>query len=318
MFQHYKRMLFLALWGFLLLQSCTKGGKTPPINNAIDLDGTQINDSSLTYPDRFLLSAALPNPSPSDLAKPVIICVHGFSATTFEWIEFRDYSKAYASDYLTSLVLLGGHGRDYTDFKAASWEDWQTPIITEYEKLVALGYTNISIVGSSAGGALSLDLILNNKLNFNHLKNVILVDPIVVPSNKTLTIVKAVGPLLSYSETVMEQGENGFWYKYRPYQALNELNELTKKIRRKIQKGNTLPKGVELTVFKSEKDGSADPISAAIIEKGIKLDNGNNITTYLIDSDLHVFTRLKGRNSYSNKDIVNQNFAFSTIRQLLN
>ena len=111
---------FLLLGLIFSLLACSKGGKMPPINNSIDLDGTQINDSSLTYPERFLLSAAIPYPTATDLSKPVIICVHGFSATTFEWIEFRDYSKNYSSDYLTSIVLLGGHGRDYSDFKTAN------------------------------------------------------------------------------------------------------------------------------------------------------------------------------------------------------
>jgi len=40
----------------IIFISCGKSEKTPPIDNSIDLDGTQINDSSLTYPERFLLS----------------------------------------------------------------------------------------------------------------------------------------------------------------------------------------------------------------------------------------------------------------------
>jgi carboxylesterase len=49
-----------------------------------------------------------------------------------------------------SQVLLGGHGRDYQTFKASNWQGWRSSITEEYEK-IALGYTNISMVGSSTG-----------------------------------------------------------------------------------------------------------------------------------------------------------------------
>jgi carboxylesterase len=54
-------------------------------------------------------------------------------------------------------VLLDGHGRDYESFKASTWQDWSSAIKREYEKLEALGYTKISIVGSSTGGTLLLE-----------------------------------------------------------------------------------------------------------------------------------------------------------------
>jgi carboxylesterase len=52
---------------------------------------------------------------------------------------------------------LDGHGRDYESFKASTWQDWSSAIKREYEKLEALGYTKISIVGSSTGGTLLLN-----------------------------------------------------------------------------------------------------------------------------------------------------------------
>jgi carboxylesterase len=51
------------------------------------------------------------NNSTADLSKPIILAIHGYSATTFEWDEFRDYSVN--ANYRISQVLLGGHGRDY-------------------------------------------------------------------------------------------------------------------------------------------------------------------------------------------------------------
>jgi carboxylesterase len=311
-----KRFLFLFLF-FTSFLSCHKEGKMPPIDNLVDLDGTVVNDSSITFPERFLLSARILTPTLLDLNKPVVICVHGFSASTFEWIEFRDFATSLGT-FNTSIVLLGGHGTNYEDFKKASWEDWQNPIIEEYNKLVNLGYTNINIAGSSTGAPLILNMIYENKVNTSNLKNLFLIDPIIVPSNKTLSLVKVVGPLLSYTETTFTPGEVRFWYRFRPYQALNELNQLTKKVRKKIEKGITLPQGVKLQVYKSEKDDAADPISAVIIEKGITLNDQSPISVQMISSNLHVFTRLSGRTGVIGDDVKNQENTFQSMLQKIN
>lgn len=113
----------------------------------------------------------------------IITAKDGYSATTFEWQEFQDWSVN--PSYRVSQVLLGGHGRDYDAFKNSTWEDWRSSITSEYEKLIAQGYTKISLVGSSTGGTLLLELV-NSGYFYNrlHPKNIFLVDPIVVPSNK--------------------------------------------------------------------------------------------------------------------------------------
>jgi carboxylesterase len=302
-----KLFIYLSL-SICLFTACKKSEKLPPIDNAIDLDGTTINDSSITYPEKFLLSFA--KPSVPDKSKPVFIAVHGFTATTFEWLEFKNFVKN-NGNALISVVLLGGHGRDYSDFKKATWEDWQAPIIKEYNALRELGYTNISLIGSSTGCPLLLEAISANKLNTDVLKNVIFIDPIIVPSTKTLALISAVGPALGYSASTMEQGENGFWYKYRPYQALEQLNSITQIMRKKLEDGITLPDNVSLTVYKAKKDGAADPISAALLYNGIT--NKEKLKVTIINSELHVFTRLKGRNVITPEDIELQKTIFNEI-----
>jgi carboxylesterase len=69
------------------------------------------------------------NNSTADLSKPIILAIHGYSATTFEWDEFRDYSVN--ANYRISQVLLGGHGRDYQTFKASNWQGWRSSITEE-------------------------------------------------------------------------------------------------------------------------------------------------------------------------------------------
>ena len=299
--------LFLSI---CLFTACKKSEKLPPIDNAIDLDGTTINDSSLTHPEKFLLSVANPSPTIQDKSTPVFIAVHGFTATTFEWLEFKNFVKN-NGNALISVVLLGGHGRDYSDFKKATWEDWQAPIITEYNALRALGYTNISLIGSSTGCPLLLEAISANKLNTDVLKKVFFIDPIIVPSTKILTLISAVGPALGYSESSMEKGENGFWYRFRPYQALEQLNTITQLMRKKLEDGITLPDNVSLTVYKTKKDDAADPISAALLYNGIK--NKENLKVTIINSELHVFTRLQGRDTITANDIELQNKVFNEI-----
>ena len=304
-----KLFIYITL-SICLFTACKKSEKLPPIDNKIDLDGTTINDSSITYPEKFLLSVANPSPTIQDKSTPVFIAVHGFTATTFEWLEFKNFVKN-NGNALISVVLLGGHGRDYSDFKKATWEDWQAPIIKEYNTLRALGYTNISLIGSSTGCPLLLEAISANKLNTDVLKKVFFIDPIIVPSTKTLALISAVGPALGYSASTMEQGENGFWYKYRPYQALEQLNTITQVMRKKLEDGITLPDNVSLTVYKAKKDGAADPIGAALLYNGIT--NKEKLKVTIINSELHVFTRLKGRNVITPEDIELQNNIFKEI-----
>jgi carboxylesterase len=304
-----KLFIYITL-SICLFTACKKSEKLPPIDNVIDLDGTTINDSSITYPEKFLLSVANPIPTLLDKSKPVFIAVHGFTATTFEWLEFKNFVKNNGKA-LISVVLLGGHGRDYSDFKKATWEDWQAPIIKEYNDLRALGYTNISLIGSSTGCPLLLEAISANKLNTDVLKKVFFIDPIIVPSTKTLALISAVGPALGYSASTMEQGENGFWYKYRPYQALEQLNTITQIMRKKLEDGITLPDNVSLTVYKAKKDGAADPIGAALLYNGIT--NKEKLKVTIINSELHVFTRLKGRNVITPEEIELQNKVFNEI-----
>ena len=102
-------------------------------------------------------------------------------------------------------------------------------------------------------------------------------------------------------------------YKYRPYQALEQLNIFTQLIQKKLEDGITLPSNTKLTVYKSKKDDVADPISAVLIHKGIKSDNNQAIEINIVESELHVFTRLEGRNVITDDDGKLQNDVFNKI-----
>ncbi len=294
-----KHKLYRLLVLFLLVSSACS--KSPDINNETMLDGDQIFDPSLYHPEKYLVSAAIINPTEVQKNTPVIIVSHGYTATTFEWDEFRTYCDTKAN-ILVSQVLLGGHGRTYEDFKKSTWEDWQEPIITEYNALRDKGYTNINFAGTSTSCPLVMDLIKKGQIGDNGMKHIFLVDPIVVPSDKLLTLIGLVGPMMGYLESTNTPAEEGHWYHFRPQETLKQLLNLIVKSRKDLQDGYSLPVGIRMKVYKSIKDPTADPVSAVLIYKGLKNNDGSNIAVEMIDSELHVSTRLNGRDNITQHD----------------
>lgn len=304
-----KTLKMAALLVFVLLVSCAK---SPDINNETMLDGDQIFDMSLINPEDFLISARYPNPSEVLKNTPVVIAAHGFSASTFEWQEFSEFAETKGT-FLVSQVLLGGHGRSHEEFKNATWKDWQSSIIDEYNKLSQLGYKNIYLIGSSTGCPLIINMVKTNALTRTKPKGIYLIDPIVISSNKTLTLVNALGPVLGYTTTNLEAGEEGHWYVYRPYQALIQLMELIDLVRKDLQHGITLPEGTKMKTYKSIVDDAADPVSAVLIYQGMKRSDGSKTAVEMVDSKLHVFTRLRGRESVTQADRDLQQHVFGEI-----
>lgn len=277
------------------------------------LDGDIIFDPSLYNPEQYLVSAKYPNPTAADLDKHIILAIHGYSATTFEWEEFKNWSFPNTS-YRISQVLLDGHGRDYESFKASTWQDWSFAITREYEKLVALGYTKISMVGSSTGGTLILELISSGYFNSHQQpKNLFLVDAIVVPSVKLQSVVGLVGPMLVFTEVDQTSVENKYWYRFRPQETISELNDVMKVVRKDLENGIKLPAGTYFKAFHSLHDPVASTTSLVLIYKGLKTSSGGNIDVQVMDSDIHVFTRLFLRTNITPVQKSNQLDAFSQI-----
>ena len=88
---------------------------------------------------------------------------------------------------------------------------------------------------------------------------------------------------------------------------------MTVRVRKQLEDGITLPAGTTMKVYKSIKDPTADPVSAVLIYKGIKTSAGRTIDVEMVDSDLHVFTRLALRSGTDQGDVANQLRTFSDI-----
>ncbi|MEI6555777.1 MAG: hypothetical protein WCL70_09325 [Paludibacter sp.] len=275
----------------------TSCNPSPTLDDKTMLDYGQFSYAIPDSLSKHLLSVYLPNPNSTQLNTPVIIAAHGYTATTFEWDELRAYANAKGTFYV-SQVLLGGHGRSYVDFKKSTWEDWQSSIKEEYQKLSKIGYKKIYLAGSSTGAPLIINMVKSNFFKPDSLpKGIFLVDPIIVSSNKTLTLVGVLGPVLGYLTVDMADGEKGHWYVYRPQETLKELMALIDLTRLDLEKGINLPAGTSMKVYKSIKDETADPISAFMIYKGMRTSSGGNIDVEMENSTLHVFTRLEGRDN---------------------
>lgn len=303
--------LYLVFFLGISLASC---GDPSDISDDL-LDGKVIFDPSIMTPENYLTSLSNPNPTPEEASRPVFILCHGYSASTFEWSEFIEWSGN-TEAYYTSSVLLGGHGRTYEEFKSSSWQDWQWAIFDEYEALLDAGYTNINLVGSSTGGALILEAISSGYFNGKTApKHIFMVDPIVLPSDKILPLIGVLGPLIGYTEAENTNGEKSYWYTYRPQKTLQELQKVIKKVRLDLQKGIYLPSQTSLNVYKSTHDSNADPASAVLIYKGVS--PSNQVSIKMIDSQMHVFTRLKYRiESVSAQDRSNQEQTFQEMVEI--
>jgi carboxylesterase len=303
-----KKMLSL-----LMLAAFTLACSSEPTFTEDMLDAGNLFDPSLYKPERYLVSKAVPVPTPEQARRPVIIACHGYSATTFEWDEFRAWANGRA-DFQLSQVLLGGHGRSYDDFKKSTWQDWQMAIKEEYELLVKAGYQNISLLGSSTSGPLLLELVSSGYFaNRPAPRNLLLIDPIVIPSDKSLSLIAIFGPMLGYVETKQSADEDKVYYHFRPQETLQQLQRLLTKVRKDLEEGITLPDACALKVYKSTKDPAADPVSAVLIYKGVRMANGTSVEVQLVESDLHVYTRLNLRDGVTTHDQQNQTAAFTDI-----
>ena len=267
------------------------------------MDHPDVRDPSLNDPN-YLVSTRIMPEEELDYTKPVIICAHGFSASTYAWWEFRDYAEA-TNNVLVSLVLLGGHGSSIEEFKETTWEDWGKPIMNEYNSLVELGYKNISIAGSSTGATLIMESLASGDFaNMQAPNQLYFIDPFIVPTSTKLKNIKFFSNFIKYSEDESRTlEEKKHWYTNRPVESLFELKEISDLVRTILDTdGIILPAGTQLTTYKVKEDIKASAEGVIYIEKGIRDSQGNKTTINMMDSDKHVFTRGNARDEWDEAD----------------
>jgi len=259
------------------------------------LDSPLTKDKSLTG-SSYLLSSRVPESH--QLNQPVCVLVHGFSASTFEFDYFKEAVTNQTDGILFSTVLMGGHGRDYLAFKHSTYKDWQQPVIDEVNRLIELGYTNISLMGVSTGATVILNSIIENKINPLKVKQLIFIDPFLFSKNKWLYL----APYLRFfvrntrsnaSKTV--EYEN--WHVNRPISSLVQLVKLTKQVRSNLDRQHNV-EDVPLYVFSSEFDSVSDTIRTnQFLQASFK-----QLQIQLINSKHHVLIEPSTKSDWSNND----------------
>ena len=249
-----------------------------------------------------------------DKTNPIVLAVHGYSATPFEWIEFYEKLQTSTPQIPCSLVTLGGHGDSYDAFEASTWQDWAQPIIDEYNALIGQGYTNIHIIGSSTGGTLLLYLLHNNLIS-EKIRSITLIDTIIYSKIKSLYLVPYVRPFIKQTRIQPEHNDSKHhWYYTRPTRSLMELLDLLKTIQTyPILKIPNIP----LLAFQAQHDPVVDSKSLEYLKSVIP---NTPLTEFIyVASKLHVFTRLRGKDpaNITPNDINTQAKTFQKIYQLI-
>ena len=258
------------------------------------MDSPLTKDAALDSQDS-LLSSRLPMPSDHQINQPVCILVHGFSASSAEFENFKDIAEHQDSTILFSTVVMGGHGRSHEIFKDASYKDWIQPIIDEVSQLKRIGYKNISIFAVSGGGAATLHSVLSEKIT--GIKQLILLDPYIVPKNKLIFWV----PLLRIfikNTTSGATRDIEYMNKYvnRPASALDELRLLVLQVQDDL-KSNQLDSLPKISVFTANGDPSSDTAGADFIKEYI-----SNASVFRYQSNQHVIIDPQTKINWSDDD----------------
>lgn len=236
-----------------------------------------------------------------DRRKPVVLLVHGFTSTTYEWNDFAKYLDQTAKGtVLYSKILLGGHGRSLKEFKVTTWQEWGKPILDEYRALVSKGFTNISMAGVSTACALILEQISSGFYTHEKIqpKNIFFIDPLVKPISSWEKLLVCLGALFkqAYKPTqAFTPEEFAHWYGWRPYSTLKSLDDLAEKVNSALTSKIHFPPGTNFTLWASQRDPTVDPDGYKVIQQGIVMNAGGTCSFTPVDSKLHVFTRLSGR-----------------------
>lgn len=257
-----QKALFKALMGMASLSLATACG-LPTFGPEDLLDAGKSQGLGQAKP----LSAAGP-PSEADRQKPVAILVHGYSASPFETSEAAAHLRQ--RGFLVSEVALGGHQAGLEAFAKSTWAEWQAPLVAEYQQLLSLGYRDLSLLGTSTGGALIVEALASARLQPAP-KRIALVSPLVRARNRMLAVSGLLGLLGVQGTQVSNQGPSqGHWFRNRPIGTLKSLVDLGEVLQNQLAKGIALPEGGRLLLIQSDEDPTVDPASASILVSGLK------------------------------------------------
>ncbi len=214
-----------------------------------------------------------------------ILLVHGFTgspASMRPWAHFMN-----EHGYTVRVPRLPGHGRNWEDLNAVSWEEWPARVVQDLQALRAT-CSKVFVFGLSMGGGTTLNVAENNLVD-----GIVLVNPMIhIPGIQIkfaplLAMVKKGMP--SVGNDIKKPDVTEWGYDVLPTRGVLQLNKLLKSTRSHLAKV-TAP-----TLLFHSVDDHVLPISNSdIIMSGIstankqriEMTNSYHVATLDYDADL--------------------------------
>ena len=255
-------------------------------------------DSALLDPTA-LVSNRIDQPTAMQKDQTVCVLVHGFSASSFEFEDLKQRMLAKDPTLLFSSVVMGGHGRNYEAFRLATHEDWLAPIKKELQDLTVKGYKNVMLFGVSTGATGIMHLALTGHLDDVPIRQIILMDPYILPVNKSLHLVPWLKYIIPNTRLLdVDDTDVRHWYTNRPSQALHELLRLVKRTQANLREhsGAFL---APVRIYTARLDPIADTRGADMILNALGADV---VSIDRYESNHHVLIKPTTKKDWSDND----------------
>ena len=197
-----------------------------------------------------------------------ILLVHGFTgspASMRPWAHFMN-----ELGYTVRVPRLPGHGRNWEDLNAVSWEEWPARVVQDLQALRTT-CSKVFVFGLSMGGGTTLNVAENNLVD-----GIVLVNPMIhIPGIQikfapVLAILKKGMP--SVGNDIKKPDVTEWGYDVLPTRGVLQLNKLLKSTKANLAKV-TAP----TLLFHSVEDHVLPISNSDIIMSGISSSNKQRI-----------------------------------------
>lgn len=191
-----------------------------------------------------------------------VVLIHGFSASPYEVRELAEYLNQKGGITVYAPLIIG-HGTDYRNFGAYSWEEWRNSIRNAINA-VSLMEPEVYAGGVSLGGNLALDIAKERNL-----AGVFAIGAPVYYKNafaESSHVLKFF--LQSLPNNNLDEIEKQYYYHNRSVSAIAELMSYTEAFKQQL---DSIQEPVLL--FQSDDDRTIDPKSADFILNNIGSDD---------------------------------------------
>ena len=237
-------------------------------------------ETLLQYSNSFLLR----NDNSQNKENSIVICLHGWTATTYESKPIGD--AIFQSGIDSAGPLLPGHGFKENsvakkELSKIKYTDWISAVSHEI-KQARKKYKKVFIYGQSMGGALALNAASEG-----------LVDACAVtaPAIKLPISLNIIGPIIGFMNIFRKKEINqNFYneeYSFESFKSANELRKLAKTVQNNLGKIKC-----PILICHSKKDSAIDPIVPEIIKEKT---NGKVEIAWFNDSEHSMTLDIQGK-----------------------